>query len=196
MYIARKRKLVCEPEPIALPPTRLATVRKATMSVVILALILYVLAWNIDTLGTYKKIITPKFESIAWTLHLDQKWNMFAPTPLTEDGWYVYPGTLRDGTEVNAYDGTSPVSYSKPDFVAYRYPNQRWQKYLMNLWAKDFSEYRLGYGKFVCRQWNDSHPYDKQLMSFNMVFMLEKTPAPGATAEPIVPNTIWQHHCF
>jgi predicted DCC family thiol-disulfide oxidoreductase YuxK len=195
--VANNRKQICVPEPQAPALTREIRAKNIIVAIIVSVLLIYVIGWNIDTLGlSNQKVITPNIEGIGWFTHLDQKFNMFAPTPLTEDGWYVYPGTLRDGTEVDVYDGASPVSYQKPVWIAYRYPNQRWQKYLMNLWSKDFSEYRLGYGKYLCRQWNNSHPANKQLMTFNMVFMLQNTPAPGTISTPVVPTTIWQHHCF
>ena len=195
--VSKNRKQVCIPEPQEPTLTKTIRAQHILISIILSVLMVYVVAWNIDTLDlSTRKIITPQIEGIGWFLHLDQKFNMFAPTPLTEDGWYVYPGTLRDGTSVDVFDGASPVSYTKPDWIAYRYPNQRWQKYLMNLWSKDFSEYRLGYGKYLCRTWNATHPANKQLMSFDMVFMLKNTPPPGVTPGPIVPTTIWNHHCF
>ena len=132
-----------------------------------------------------------------WHLtRLDQQFNMFAPTPLTEDGWYVFPGKLRDGTEVDVYTEKTPISYDKPKYVSEMYPNQRWQKYLMNLWDAKLSDFRLGYGRYLCREWNAKHEYNKQLMTFQMDFMLEKTPPPGENSEPVVKTQIWDHKCF
>lgn len=164
-------------------------------NICIVGMLLYVIAWNIDTASTHTKILSPESQWLGYLTHMDQAFNMFAPMPLTEDGWYVVPGTLRDGTMVDARTGES-VSYEKPKWVAYTYKNQRWQKYMMNLWSRDNSEYRLGYGQYLCRQWNNNHPYEKELMNFDIIFLLEKTPPPGQMPDPIKPVTLWSHHCF
>ena len=194
--IAEKRTQVCAPEPHEKPKTRWSRICTGTLSAILIALIIYVFVWNIDSLGHGKKYITTETAWIGWMLHLDQGWTMFAPAPLTQDGWYVLPGTLRDGTAVDVFDGASPVSWDKPQLIAYTYKNQRWQKYLMNLWGANYAVYRLGYGQYLCRQWNSTHPYDKQLMSFKIIFMVQDTPAPGKVASPVRPTTIWDHHCF
>ncbi len=66
----------------------------------------------------------------------------------------------------------------------------------MNLWLKDYSEYRLGYGRYLCRTWNDAHPYEKNVMTFSIIYMLEETDLETVTEKPIIPTTIWNHHCF
>ncbi len=196
-YIARNRKQVCVPEPIE--PEKTNYQKKLTImgSIFVLILLTYVIFWNINTLDKSKKLILTKdMEWLGWLTHLDQEFNMFAPSPMTEDGWYVFPGKLRDGTEVNAFTGETGVSYSKPEWVSYVYKNQRWQKYLMNLWGSNMSGFRLGYGRYICREWNKSHPHEKELLSFDMIFLIEKTPAPGNEPEPVKPTTIWKHKCF
>ncbi len=196
-YIARNRTQVCIPEPIERKKTPYAKKLANIGAACILLLLLYVVFWNINTLHKDKKtILTKNMEWLGWLTHLDQEFNMFAPSPMTEDGWYVFPGKLRDGTEVDVFSGHTPVSHSKPDWIAYIYKNQRWQKYLMNLWGNNMSGFRLGYGKYLCRQWNGSHPHDKELLSFDMTFMIEPTPPPGSEPLPIRPTTIWKHTCF
>ncbi len=105
------------------------------------------------------------------------------------------PGQLVNGTEVDIFRNGAPVSYDKPADVSLLYKNQRWQKYLMNLWLKNYSDYRLSYGKYLCRQWNNSHPANLQLKTFKILFMLEKTKLNYETPE-VIPTTVWNHTCF
>ncbi len=195
-YGSHKRKAVCIPEPVA-TKTQVQKTGIVLANILVLTLVIYVIGWNIDTLHLKKSVISKEVEPIGWFTHLDQQFNMFAPTPLLEDGWYVFPGVLRDGSMVDVFtQKEGPVSYEKPTWVAYTYKNQRWQKYMMNLWNTDFQQYRLGYGRYLCREWNTHHPEEKQLLRFEMIFMLEQTPAPGQTPLPITPTTIWNHQCF
>jgi hypothetical protein len=194
--LSEKRHQVCKVEPPERKATAAVLFGRTVRDLVLAFLVIYVIAWNLDTLPTKAKIITNNMKDIGWATHLDQQFNMFAPYPLTEDGWYVFPGRLRDGSGVDVFTGKESITYSKPAWVAYTYKNQRWQKYLMNLWNKDYSEYRLPYGQYLCREWNRTHPEDKQLMNFDMIFMLENTPKPNEPQSPVVPTTIWSHSCF
>jgi predicted DCC family thiol-disulfide oxidoreductase YuxK len=191
--VADRRVLACVPEPVKRPPSVLVTY---FFSLVVLFFTLYILALNFETLPNARTIIPEKLRPIASLTRLDQQFNMFAPTPLVEDGWYVMPGKLRNGTEIDVFSGHTTVSYEKPTWVAYTYKDQRWQKYLMNLWSSDLSEFRQGYGRYLCRTWNSKHSNDEELVSFDIIFMLERTPPPGQPQAPVVPTPIWHHECF
>lgn len=194
-FVSHNRPITCNPvfEDTAVHVAPSRTVLKGALVIVFAG----VLLWNIRTLPRFSGLFIPhSLEKVLLILRLDQKWNMFAPYPTTEDGFYVIPGTLRDGTEVNVYTGGSVVSYEKPDDMAWMYQNQRWQKYLMNLWLKDYSEYRLGYGRYLCKRWNKYNVYDKQLMTFSIVYVLEKTDLTTLQEGPLEPVTIWEHNCF
>jgi predicted DCC family thiol-disulfide oxidoreductase YuxK len=192
-FVANRRKLVCSPEPAEKP---LPHFQETMRGWVLLFCTFYIIGWNIETLGKYS-VIPQQLRPFATITRLDQEFNMFAPTPLIEDGWYVMPGKLRNGTMVDVFSGASPVSYEKPQWVAYTYKDQRWQKYLMNLWSSNLSEFRLGYGKYLCRTWNKKHlNTNEELLSFDIIFMLERTPEPGKPQTPIEPTTIWHHECF
>ena len=120
-------------------------------------LIFYILLWNIGT-AMHRPVILPQYQTIGWTLAIDQAWDMFAPYPLKYDGWYVIDGHLVNGTEVNVFEPGKPVTFDKPKDIADLYKNERWRKYLMNLSLADFSDYRLYYGKYLCRSYNLHHP--------------------------------------
>ncbi|HEX5036487.1 MAG TPA: HTTM domain-containing protein [bacterium] len=179
------------PKPVS---TRLSTWANVTAGL----FLLYVFVWNLGTLPASmnkKRIDVPrKLKWIASVLRLDQTWNMFAPYPLKDDGWYVIPGVLKNNQEVDVFRGGGPVSWEKPKYVAYMYKNQRWQKYMMNLWSKDFSEFRLYYGRYLCRVWNDHHKGGEQLDHFSINYMRQDTRLNGEAAPQKV--DLWDHYCF
>jgi hypothetical protein len=133
--------------------------------------------------------------SLTVSLKLDQRWDMFSPFPLTEDGWYMIPATLRDGTTVDLFQQGQPVTWQKPLWVSQTYKNEHWRKYMMNLWMAQFSDERLYYGRYLCRQWNEHHSPDRQLETFQILFMLERT-LPDYQVSPIESIELWNHHCF
>ncbi len=187
-----------------------------------LFLVYLVFNWNMSTIDGKNWAVPSDIRWIGHTLRLDQKWNMFAPFPLKDDGWFVIPGKLVNGGYVELWQGgevkwatdeekatwtkekstDDPVlqnaynlSRAKPEVVSAMYPNQRWRKYMRNLWQKQYKNLRLYYGKHLCRAWNADHRGQDKLRSFQIVYMKEVTPRPGKTTE-VVPVQIWNHDCF
>src|SRR5207302_9282275 len=117
-----------------------------------LLFILYLFLWNLSSITRVP--FQPWEDAIGLTLSVDQKWDMFAPNPLTYDGWYVIDGRLRGGRPVNVLHPKEPVSYAQPASIADQYKNERWRKYLMNLSLVENVDYRLYYGRYLCRSWN------------------------------------------
>ena len=81
-----------EPEPVRLRSS-LAT------NLLALVFLLYVLCWNLTTVSAFT--LPERAAPLGPFLGLDQSWGMFAPSPSSEDGWFVMPGNLRDGQRVD-----------------------------------------------------------------------------------------------
>lgn len=168
--------------------------KEILLQLIAAAAFIYVVMWNLTTVHIVPTWLPSWFNTPGYALRLDQKWNMFAPFPLKEDGWYVIPGELRNGEEVDLLTGEA-VTYEKPEDVSATYPSQRWRKYLMNLWDRDLGEYRLYYGQWLCRAWNKAHDVDRQVTDFRIIFMLEET-LPGGKTAPPERVELWRHQCF
>lgn len=181
-----------------LPPKAPDTRMPRWLNVLAAFFLVYVVLWNIGdmpaSMNRLKIGIPWRMKWIASALRIDQMWNMFAPYPLKDDGWYVIPGTLKNGQEVDVFTGGKPVTWEKPANIAYMYKNQRWQKYMMNLWSRDFSKFREFYGKYLCRDWNANHSGDDQLDHFTIYFMREDTRPDGEAPPEKV--SLWDHYCF
>lgn len=189
-------------------------------------LVALVVSWNLSTLGGSRWSVPEGPRAVGHLLRLDQKWSMFAPFPMTDDGWYAMPGQLADGRWVDLWNGGEPswadeaerarwsdadrgggpagapsgaeqwLSRRKPDGVAQQYPNQRWRKYMRNLWLKEYSELRLFFGKARCRDWNAGARGDDRLRTFEIWYMKEETGPPEEGERPVVPVRIWSHECY
>ncbi len=154
----------------------------------------YMILWNIGTLRGEVRV-PPRLEFIGLALKLDQIWNMFAPYPLTEDGWYIVDAQQRVNRHIDLFRDGAPLSWDKPEWVSATYKNERWRKYMMNLWLRDYAGYRLYYGRYLCRKWNDHHPATEQVKTFEVIYMLEKT-LPDYQKSPPEKVVIWSHDCF
>ena len=130
-------------------------------------------------------------------LRLNQKWNMFAPYPLTLSMIPVIPGKLRDGTEVDVYQmQMTPPTWEYPEILPYDYKNYRWRKYLGRVRSSDNNRIRRGYGGYLGRQWNSRDiPKDKQLATFEIHFKTLRTLPNYAEREPHT-HRVWTQWGF
>jgi hypothetical protein len=166
-------------------------------------LLVYIVWWNLGNLGqnylSFRSMAVPaRLRTLGLILRVDQAWDMFSPWPQKDDGWYVIEGKLRDGSAVDLWNQKiGPAKWEKPANIAAMYPNERWRKYFMNLYIADNSEYRLYYGRYLCRQWNDEpdRNFDEQLATFDIYFMMKTNRDPGFL--PVMSKQLlWSHHCF
>lgn len=159
--------------------------------------IIYTLLWNLGNENCSPYLRLPS--GALWfgqLTRLDQRWNMFSPGPLTEDGWFVIEGTRRDGTPVDLLnEENEKVSWEKPEWIASTYRNERWRKYMMNLWMADNSRYRLPFGQYLSRKFNQEGRGPRELTEFKIYFMKEMT-NPDGSEQPPEKVMIWQHWCF
>jgi hypothetical protein len=163
-------------------------------------LLVYVILWNIRTLrheALEKAALPPEWNFVGESLGLGQWWTMFAPRPMTRDGWYVMRGVLDDGSEVNLWSPDEPLSLDKPELVSKAYRSQRWRKYLLNLLDQDNAVFRLFFSNWLHDRWQREvgDPTGRKLVTVEIIYQEEYTPPPGETIplpDPIV-LWVWQY---
>jgi predicted DCC family thiol-disulfide oxidoreductase YuxK len=135
----------------------------------------YVVWWNLGTLSS-RLAMPDRYRWIGVATRTDQVWDMFAPFPLRDDGWYVIDGVLHNGRHVDVFRAGAPVSFAERGAaqVAAQYRDERWRKYLMNLYLIANADYRLYYGRYLCRSWNERRAEDGPdfLETFEIFFMM------------------------
>lgn len=162
-------------------------------------LVVYVLLWNVREIDLdyfAPKILPRSLNFIGRTTGLDQRWDLFAPFPLQEDGWYVAQGVLHQGQVVNLWQPGEALPWDKPDPVGRLYSNRRWRKYLINLWNPKYADQRQPFASFLRWRWNEEHSGQdpvRRVKTVRLVYRLEKTPPPGQPLpEPVsVPLGQW-----
>lgn len=169
------------------------------MNLVTLFLLVYVSVWNLRSFApsTFNRRTLNSLDWISRLLRLDQSWSIFAPSPPKDDGWYVIPGKLKDGTELDVLKDGSSVSWAKPSLKQRSaiYRDMRWRTYFIALNRAIGKKLYPYYGKYLCRDWNERHKGAKQIDSLEIYFMSEKTPPPGQSQEVKKIRT-WQQSCF
>ena len=174
------------------PPSWRRTKRRVT-TVVPLVFLVLILLWNVqyaysDVYGE-RDLLPDEAESVIELTRTDQYWNMFAPNPLSTDGWLVAPAQLENGTLVDAFHGGA-VTWDRPPDISATYPTARWRKYLVGLWRGD-SSHREYFAEYLCRRWNTRH--SSPLENVSVYFMEQPTRLRGT--EPITKVRLASEYC-
>lgn len=133
-------------------------------------LILYVASWNLGSIQPFF-VISPPFDSIAYTLNINQSWEMFS-TPPQASSYLMIPGTLEDGTKVDVFweqEGDVISSYEDNQVPPPHYRSQGWRKYLVEYVMPSKVKTDQYFAQYLCRRWNtDQTDSNKLLKSFDM----------------------------
>lgn len=147
----------------------------ATNSLAFLA-ITYILLINLafTSIERFRPVFIQKYRWVGKLLSIDQSWAMFAPDPLTENWWYVIPGKLRDGSEVELWSGETTLRWEKPaNIPPSGISNVQWRKLFNWLPKKGLTPFRPYYGQYLCQEWNSRAATEKQLESLRIFYLHE-----------------------
>lgn len=194
-YLERRRE-----RRIEVQETQPVRLRASSMNDTLVAIFLVsVLFWNLTTVSSVA--MPTGVRPVSLLLGLNQKWSMFAPRPTANDGWYVIPGTLQNGRQVDLMsvvrenqDPSRSISWKKPEVVAYSDQNERWRKYLESLKKAKFADQRPQFSSYLCRTWNERHSGGEQVETVQVFYMNEATP-PDYQEPEVEGLFLWQQQC-
>ncbi len=136
--------------------------RDAFFSVLPAMFLLLVLFANAEAVD-YTEVPDPA-EQVIDTTMIDQSWRMFAPNPTSNAKWFVVPGELEDGSEVDVMHG-GEVDWDRPPSVDETYKSARWRKYLSNMRYVDNEKHRSYTANYLCDRWNEEHETDVESLT-------------------------------
>lgn len=132
--------------------------------------------------------------AILESTQLVHDWQLFAPHPSIDDGWWVVDAVTVSGRRLDPLTG-APPTFAKPEDLARRH-DVWWRKVLYRLWLVDFADHRLELARWITRRHRRSHPYDP-LDNFRFYYVEERTRL-GERPEALPPRRVllWSHDCF
>jgi len=146
-------------------------------NVVAALLLLYVIVWNLGEL--FPRSLSwfhDRTRPLANALRLEQNWNMFAPYPELDDGWFLAVATLEDGSQIDLLAAGRPVTWDKPQLISAAFKNHRWMTYASFLRKKEIDKrLRHYYVEYLKRNWRAQHPGGPAIRKAELYFFLEKT---------------------
>ena len=190
------------PHDMAAQSTALTLRSSFMINLLALFFLFYVFCWNLTTVSSFK--IPEPLVPLGPLLGLEQDWVMFAPGPPKDDGWYLIPGTLRSGQQVELLENVihndfsalyEGVSWYKPPYLRSAYGNEHWRKYLEQIRKQDYADQRLYFSRYICREWNARHTGAEELTNLQITFMEETTLPDYQRATP-KEFALWEHSCF
>jgi hypothetical protein len=172
----------------------------------------YILCWNLTTVSPIS-MPTPAY-ALGPFSGVYQNWIMFSPDPPKDDGWWVIPGNLQGGRQVDLMSvvrgdyGLHEVSYEKPDSILATYDNEHWHKYLEFITTLEYyktpeeradrrvdqREQRENLSRYLCRAWNEHHAGDESLENLQIVYMREPT-LPDYQRPKVERVVLHEHSC-
>ena len=194
---------------------------KLTLQLMALAFTVVVLAGNVSRLPSEHRAVLPETvvraaDSVRNSsvpavelFRLDQYWNMFAPYPQKNDGWFLMVGLTTDGELVDVLNWrlTEPSTQKPTNFIPEQAKNYRWRKYLTRIKRPGYKDELGRFASANCKRWNDqaelSHVRIDQsldngwptLEAFNIYYIKERTPPIGQQGS-IEYQLLWKHHCL
>jgi predicted DCC family thiol-disulfide oxidoreductase YuxK len=169
----------------------------ANLGVAVIFICVLVDSYNINMTERRKrpKLTEPRWmQAVIQAPQLVHDWYLFAPNPITDDGWWVIDGVTLSGRRLDPLTGELPM-FDKPTDIPGRF-DPAWRKYLYRIWLKDFYDYRLYFCKYITRKHHRDHPSDR-LDHFRFYYVREDTQPPGTPKPwPAERVFLWKHDCF
>lgn len=179
-------------------PWRRVPVRPGIAGGIVAAYFFYVVtAFNIWEMPGLRGKMPAHVEHAARIARIDQRWDMFAPFPLTTSMYPLVSGTLRDGEKVDLYDLTSSAAdWQEPYRLYPLYPSYRWRKYLGRVDSHRDNTVRRAFGEYLCHAWNrPGRERDRQLGILEVRFVKLSTNTQGVEKKRSS-RTVWRHWCY
>jgi hypothetical protein len=117
-------------------------------------------------------------------VRLDQHWALFAPSPLSDDGWLILDALCYDGQHRDILRAAQPLNWDKPSSLSSTYPDWKWQKLQGNLPYPEYQGYAQRLGDYLCQQYSAPQPAGQRVRSWKLWFMRETT-MPNYTTLPL-----------
>ena len=166
------------------------------------ACLIVVLLGNLSSISVVS--IPGVVQPFRYLLGLQQGWGMFAPSSVKSTAWFIVPGILRDGRQIDLLPSVihddphlfAEVDWGEPsDIRATFNREERWRKVFERLAEEDDPDILRSFGRYICRNWNGTNGRtDSQLMTLDVVHLWERTLEDNQRG-PVQQEVRWSHTC-
>jgi hypothetical protein len=162
--------------------------------VFVTAYALIIFTTNFQTLPLVKGKVPVPLAFAELLLGLHQHWAMFAPYPMTKDGWFQVVGTEAGGRKLDIWNGGIEPTLRQPDVIA-SYRDVRWNKYLNAVTFDEKNFIRPEFARWLCSSWNGSHQAGTRISHLSINYISRINPPVGKPFPPYKADVLWQQDC-
>jgi hypothetical protein len=157
------------------------------------SLLVLVIFWNIRGIwpNSVGKLLPHTLDVVVEILHLDQRWNMFAPFPSRLDTCFSVPAQMRNGQMIDLLTGEPPLQVAPIDVPISILSDERWRKYLSNVRQHSHVAYRTYFAQYLYRRWNEEHVNDRQSQVTKVTIQLWSRQTRLDGADPFHRTDLW-----
>ncbi len=125
-----------------------------------------------------------------------QRWDMFAPVPLREDGWILLTGIFNDGTVRDLRAETRLPEDLEATRIRWWFgPNARWKKFDDSQRSVQDQRVLQTWSLYYCRLYNEIQSDDARLVRVEIQYVGRYTHAPNEPPNPFTARGLWQQDC-
>lgn len=172
---------------------------KIITNILIVLLMLYSLASNLNVIFPTKVIIPSQLNFVGGILHLDQGWNMFEKPTGFYTFWNVYLAKLKNGEQLDLFQNTKKINWKKPKDLSKYYRNSHWNNLAASV-NSTYKDYMPAYlANYLCKNWNDKHKLPEEKMTEIEIYnMSEPPPSEGDLQIPpkIQKSLLYKQKCL
>ncbi len=152
------------------------------ISVFLILCLGYIFMWNLRTtdFNKYGDIFPTEMNRFWFLVRIDQRRNMFAPFPFTDDGRTAIAGIWSTRTnegeqkKFNLLNHNLPFTLDKPYNIPNIYSHERRRKYYTSMYMSKNSKYRTYGASYLCNKRNSMHP-SNPITKIKRYYVLERT---------------------
>ncbi len=164
------------------------------LSFIVAFFVVYVFFWNMGGLENAQFRIPPPMKWVGYAFDIRQTWGMFAPKPM-DVGWCVMPGKLRNGKTVDIFNSGAPVTWKEPGSILKLDRMYNFNLYYSNMRHETAFYYREPWARYMCSEWNSTHPSDQQLFALDIDY-IEKHTLPDYQKPAFHRLFLISYYCF
>ena len=138
-------------------------VYSGAVGILVISLVLFTLLSHLPVAGLADEetVVEERIEGTASQFSVDQpSWTVFAPTPRTTDGYYVFPAKTANGDVIDVYNDRQ-MTYDRPDSeLQKQYGTYRERFYMNSIRRAGYNEWNDGpaiLADHLCEQWEADH---------------------------------------
>ncbi len=117
------------------------------------ALALLALIWNLAGLSSGGARLQAALAPPLQVLRLDHRWSPLVTLP-AGDHWWVAPGHLRNGGEIDVLRPHRLLGFSRPPHLASEPDGARWRLWQEKMLEDDAVVHRQAWARYLCHRWN------------------------------------------